>query len=61
VTVAKAEKTAWMAYGASLSALTVDSQKSVFGSEAPKRGTFNDYPAREYIQANGKGQPHASG
>ena len=43
VTVAKAEKILGMAYGASLRAAT----QWVFSSEAPNRGTFNDYPARE--------------
>jgi len=37
VKVAKAEKTTWIAYGVSLSAL-----QSVFSSQAPNRGRFND-------------------
>jgi len=43
VKAAKAEKILRMVYGASLRTV----QQWVFSSEAPNRGTFNDYPARE--------------
>jgi len=44
VTAAKAERKAQMAQGASLYA---GEQQWAISSEAPNRGTFNDYPVRE--------------
>jgi len=55
--VTKVKKILRMEYGVNLTF----AKQWVFSSQVPNRKRFNDHPAREYLQAEGKGWPQETG